>query len=215
MAWNISNILVNESIAVKKAGGGGGSDLSERVTAWETTVGDETSGLVKAVDDLEASEVSNLDDLTDVEITEPTSGQILKYDGTKWINGTGGSGGSGIEIAETETKIGTFGSADLYCKSFPITSITNTGTLELAGIPAGSTIIGTWGGITESGTFKPLPYYTNVSSPGPIGFDIAYSTDKWLATWRCPSAHSTITGNLVVMYTKPAPAENTRKGGKK
>ena len=154
--------------------------------------------------------------LTDTDITTPSNGQVLTYDGTaeKWVNASAG-GGSGIAIAETETKIGTFGSDDLYCKSFPITSITNTGTLDLDGIPAGSTIIGTWGGVTESGVFKPLPFYTNVSSPGPIGFEIAYATDKWVATWRCPSAHSTVTGNLVVMYTKPAPAENTRKGGKK
>ena len=39
MAWNIPNILVNEAIANKKAGGGE-SDLSERVTVLETNVSD-------------------------------------------------------------------------------------------------------------------------------------------------------------------------------
>ena len=186
MGWNISNILVNEAIANKKAGGGGGS--------------------------------STLAGLTDTDITTPSNGQVLTYDGTaaKWVNASaGGGGGSGIAIAETETKIGTFGGADFYAISTPITSIANTGTLDLTGIPAGANIIGAWGGVTESGVFKPLPFYTNVSSPGPIGFEISYATDKWVATWRCPSAHSTVTGNLVVMYTKPASAENIRKGGKK
>lgn len=54
MGWNVSNILVNEAIANKK---GGGSDpvLASRVTALETTVGDDTSGLVKDVDDLQSA----------------------------------------------------------------------------------------------------------------------------------------------------------------
>lgn len=38
----------------------------------------------------------NLDNLTDVTITTPTSGQVLKYNGTSWVNGTDNtsSGGS-------------------------------------------------------------------------------------------------------------------------
>jgi hypothetical protein len=43
--------------------------------------------------------VSALDDLSDVVITGPSSNQVLKYDGTKWVNGSapgGGGGGSGI-----------------------------------------------------------------------------------------------------------------------
>lgn len=34
---------------------------------------------------------SALDDLTDVEITNPSSGQVLKFNGTDWVNGEGGS----------------------------------------------------------------------------------------------------------------------------
>jgi hypothetical protein len=43
--------------------------------------------------------VSTLDDLSDVVITGPSSNQVLKYDGAKWVNGAapgGGGGGSGI-----------------------------------------------------------------------------------------------------------------------
>ena len=37
---------------------------------------------------------SALDDLTDVTITSATSGQVLKYNGSGWVNGEGGSGGT-------------------------------------------------------------------------------------------------------------------------
>jgi hypothetical protein len=36
---------------------------------------------------------STLDDLTDVVITTPATDEVLKYDGTNWVNGTGGGGG--------------------------------------------------------------------------------------------------------------------------
>lgn len=41
-------------------------------------------------------------DLTDVTITNPTSGQVLKYNGTKWVNGTDnvGGGGGGASILD-------------------------------------------------------------------------------------------------------------------
>lgn len=43
--------------------------------------------------------VSDLDDLSDVDITTPTNGQVLKYNSTsqKWENGTGGGGASDLD----------------------------------------------------------------------------------------------------------------------
>lgn len=203
MSWNMSNILVNQATAIKKGGGGSG-DLDTRVTALETTVGDSSSGLVKDVDDLETTVGDNTGGL--VKDVDDLDTRVTALENAP-------SGGGGIDIGTTETKIGTFAGVDHYAIATPISSIANTGTLDLTGIPAGATITGAWGGITESGVFKPLPFYTNVSSPGPIGFEISYATDKWVATWRCPSAHATVSGYLVTMYTKPA--NNTRKGGKK
>jgi hypothetical protein len=49
---------------------------------------------------------SALDDLTDVIITSPTTSQVLKYNGTNWINAadaTGGGGGSGITYTSDPT----------------------------------------------------------------------------------------------------------------
>lgn len=43
-----------------------------------------------------------LDDLFDVNLTTPTSGQVLKFDGVEWINAaeTGGGGGGGISLTD-------------------------------------------------------------------------------------------------------------------
>jgi len=51
---------------------------------------------------------TDINSLTDVTITSPTNGQVLKYNGTAWVNGTdatgGGGGGATYEIsAETAT----------------------------------------------------------------------------------------------------------------
>lgn len=197
--------------ALDNGGGGGGASTLAALT--DTAIATPTDGQVLAYDST-AEKWENaspeLSNLADTAITTPTDGQVLKYDNTagKWVNGSGGSGGSGVVIAETETKIGTFAGADLFAIAVPITSIANAGTLDLTGIPSGATIHGTWGGIVEGGTFKALPFYTNVSTPGPIGFEISYATNKWIATWRCPSAHATVSGHLVVFYTKES--ENNR-----
>lgn len=50
--------------------------------------------------------VAALDDLTDVAITAPVLGQVLKYDGANWINAadaTGGGGGGGAGLTSRTT----------------------------------------------------------------------------------------------------------------
>lgn len=42
----------------------------------------------------------DLTELKDVTITSPTTNQVLKYDGTKWVNGSGGGGGGGHTIQD-------------------------------------------------------------------------------------------------------------------
>lgn len=50
---------------------------------------------------------SDLDDLADVDITNPTNGQVLTYDGTTqtWKNAAGGGGGGGAVIDDTTTAL--------------------------------------------------------------------------------------------------------------
>lgn len=213
MAWNISNILVNESIAVKKAGGGGAADLSERVTALETTVGDESSGLVKAVDDLEESEVSDLDDLSDVEITEPTNGQFLKYDGTKWINGTGGSGGTSYTLTDVPEK-------ELTGTSYEDMSdvVLNPGVYHIiaSAMNAVASVMVTGirfveGSVTlvestVNGNVKSADMIYSVASQTTVKVQVKGSANcKNVKTWVMVAKVGDIT----------PPAENTRKGGRK
>ena len=42
-----------------------------------------------------------LSDLVDVNITTPTNGQVLQYDGTVWVNAAAAAGGATVNVAET------------------------------------------------------------------------------------------------------------------
>lgn len=44
---------------------------------------------------------STLSDLTDVTVTSPTNGQILKYDGTEWVNANESSGAGYVDVIGT------------------------------------------------------------------------------------------------------------------
>lgn len=66
--------------------------------------------LIHAVSQIAPQTVYDLDDLGDVDITSPSNGQVLKYNGTsqKWENGTGGGSGDSVnwtQIQQTGTKI--------------------------------------------------------------------------------------------------------------
>lgn len=59
------------------------------VNGTEATVTNKTVNIVTG-----GGGATALSDLTDVTLATPTQGQVLKYDGTKWVNGEGGSGGT-------------------------------------------------------------------------------------------------------------------------
>lgn len=71
--------------------------------------------------------VDTLNELNDVEIEEPTDGQVLKYDAEteKWVNGTGGGGGS-AELSEdltTAISVGGIDSGVTYEKNTPLETL--------------------------------------------------------------------------------------------
>jgi hypothetical protein len=59
---------------------------------FNTAVSD---GDIQFVGDAPTAHTHDLDSLSDVIITTPSSGQVIKYNGTNWINGTDVSGGAG------------------------------------------------------------------------------------------------------------------------
>lgn len=77
---------------------------------WEAGVGTTESvispaKLAAAIAALETGGgASALDDLTDVIITTPSNGQVLKYNGTNWVNDTDATGGGGsVTVTGTPT----------------------------------------------------------------------------------------------------------------
>lgn len=95
--------------ALDVGGGGGAVDASSVTytptvnTDWDTdtdpgNVDDALDQLAERVDDLEAAGAGTLDGLSDVVITGVASGEVLKYNGTNWVNDTDNTGGAGGDI---------------------------------------------------------------------------------------------------------------------
>jgi len=47
--------------------------------------------------------LADLDDLNDVVITSVSTGEVLKWSGTEWVNGAGGGGGGGVTSVNSDT----------------------------------------------------------------------------------------------------------------
>lgn len=91
---------------IASSGGGGslaiqeeGTALTQRstlnfigsaVTAADDSVNSRTNVTIDAAPSSHTHAAGNLDSLSDVTLTTPTNGQVLKYDGTAWINDTDG-----------------------------------------------------------------------------------------------------------------------------
>lgn len=194
MSWDMRNILVNQASAIKKAGGGGSSDLDTRVTDLETTVGDSSGGLVKDVSDLETT------------VGDSSSGLVKDVGDLQ----TATSGLLPLVFSTTDTKIGKWGSDDLYVV------LVDGGTMTAANLdiaytlPAGATMRWLGGfGVTAS-AFIPLSFVNtaSVSNSIAIYYDIANSKIK--ITSGADESGTTITA--IVMYSL---STNTRKKGGK
>lgn len=58
------------------------------------------------------SGATTLDGLTDVTLSTPTTGQVLKYNGTAWVNDTDATGGGGSATITAATVSVPYGSRD-------------------------------------------------------------------------------------------------------
>jgi plastocyanin len=123
---------------------------------------------------------SNLDGLTDVTITTPTAGQVLKYNGSSWTNdvdatsgGGGGSGGTVTSVSVTSANgfagtVATASSTPVITITTSITGLLKGGSSAISAAVAGTdyqapitlTTIGSSGAATfTSGTLN-IPQYT-------------------------------------------------------
>lgn len=94
------NVRINSELL--DAGGGAGS--SGQILA-------STGSGVDWIDAPTGGGASAINDLTDVTITSPSSGQVLKYNGSAWVNGTDetSAGGSGITTGKAIAMAMVFG----------------------------------------------------------------------------------------------------------
>ena len=63
------------------------------------------------------TEASSINALNDVTITSATTGQVLKYNGSVWINDTDATGGGGGGLTVSDTAPGSPSEGDLWYKS--------------------------------------------------------------------------------------------------
>ena len=228
MGWNISNILVNEAIANKKAGGGGSSTTLSGLT--DTDITTPTNGQVLTYDSTAEKwenanpatpATPNLSDLTDTDITTPTNGQVLTYDSTaaKWVNEDAGGGGSDYTFG-TET-FTSAASATAYADAKTLT-FTGGGVYHIIASATGdgttSVTVASVKLVNDSGAqYASAADLSNSAAGNPtvnalINFGSAESSTVKI------QVKGTVNSSLNVsyMYKKvaDAPAANTRKRGK-
>lgn len=180
----------NVQTALTAALTGGGGDLSERVTALETTVGDESGGLVKDVDDLETT------------VGDSSSGLVKDVSELDPNN-----------YSSTGVKVGKFLGSDLYRKVVDTGALPNNTTKRVSSGLTNETVRFMYGAATHttSGDVIPLPRTTatQITSQCTLRYyaetnEIGMSTGSDLSEFG--------SSYVVLEYTNPAPAENnTRK----
>ena len=97
----LHNTLVTEKLdelagAISEGGGGGGGTPQVQAD-WNETDTD-SKAYIKNKPTIPTA-ITELNDIPDVDLTNPTDGQVIKYDATldKWVNAAGG-GGSSITV---------------------------------------------------------------------------------------------------------------------
>jgi hypothetical protein len=83
-------------------------------------------------DDISLGNSININSLNDVTITSPSSGQVLKYDGSGWVNGTDTGGASWAALTSTNTAIRTLVGQNLANTNAYIASVSATERSALA-----------------------------------------------------------------------------------
>lgn len=107
-----------------------------------------------------------IDDLNDVVLTSPASGEVLKYNGTNWVNGTDDAGGGTPGGSDTQIQFNSSGSfAGSSSLTWNGTTLSVTGNITVTGTVDGRDIatdgtkldgIETSADVTDAGNVNPL-----------------------------------------------------------
>ena len=216
--------------------------LNDVVTIVDTTVVNEAvtepTTITIAADSVEALKVSifndyiqpfinantavnAIDDIADVVVTEPTAGQVLKYNGTSWVNGidatvTAGTGTGFTIAAETTTGganivlTGTDGSTDTV-KLAAGTNVTIDRT-DASTITINSTATTTGGGSSVLSTLGDVELGTLAS-----GQVLKYNGNKWIngVDNTAAGGATALTGLTDVLLTGPSTGQVLKYDGSK
>ena len=91
-----------------------------------------------------------IDDLSDVVITTPANGEVLKYNGTNWVNGTDATGGGGSGLTEIVEDITPQLGGNLDLNAFTVGDATATDLTKLHALTATSTELNYVDGVTSA-----------------------------------------------------------------
>ena len=192
-----NNVPVNGWPQLKGLEGGGDvSELTERVSDLETTVGDSESGLVKDVTDLQTAvgdsdsglvkDVSDLDtavDSLETAVGDSESGLVKDVADLQDAN----------KYLTTETLVGKWGSANLYRKYINIGALPNSTTASYNT------------GLTTETVRRMEFYYDSDSEFGAIWSDlgsISYNKSTKKVDVSVTSNMSSYSGIIIIEYTK-------------
>lgn len=120
---------------------------------------------------------TNLDGLTDVVITSPANGEVLKYNGTNWVNGAdlgGGGGGSGTVNSGIANALAYYPSAGTTVDDLAaITWNSGTTTLSVTGTVSATDFVSTGAGTPNFSSDTDLEIITNATvSPKSFTFGL-------------------------------------------
>lgn len=152
---------------------------------------------------------SALTDLSDVNVSNPSDGQVLKYDDAtnKWVNANESGGGSGHTYSETEQVVGTWTDGKpLYEITVPITSFSYGSAFTVAhGISNLNKVVESKGRFYrgDEGSWNPIPfiYPGNPSSWGIQDYN--YKSTVFSMFIGSSFSSSQISGmSITIRYTK-------------
>ena len=161
---DLSNALQGDFYKISAAGSRYGQDweINDHLIINEDMGGSIVNSRIDKIDNTE--QVAELNDLTDVTITSQASGEVLKYDGSAWVNAAlTTSDVSGVatdaDLTTLEGRV-TTNEGDISALDGRVT--TNEGEITAVKVELNTTQ--SWAGLNSNGTYTPDPTANYIST---------------------------------------------------